>query len=230
MLMGCLLKIFKDIELLKARNDELRFSYPYILLVCSCIDLFGDIEKGFKSSTKERFTWFIIGWMSKVTPLYKENDLASLIYDSWRCGVVHQATLKKGFETSSYMYSRDKHLYYIQDNERVFIHSLQFADDLIEAQKMYREYINDSVGDEIYIGLLYKHLLEMMGDETKQCFDQFIKYLQNNNLVFNSTDNIATHTTTVTPSKSSKETTTCLPNEDILSAVPSAAPEEDDLK
>ena len=58
--MGCLLKIFKDIELLKARNDELRFSYPYILLVCSCIDLFGGIEKGFTSpngrlNSKERF-------------------------------------------------------------------------------------------------------------------------------------------------------------------------------
>src|SRR3989338_8914210 len=107
MLMGCLLKIFKDIELLKARNQELKFSYPYILLVCSCIDLFGGIEQGFEntkgqSNTRERFTWFISEWMGKINPLYKEADLANLIYDNLRCGVVHQATLKRGFETSSF--------------------------------------------------------------------------------------------------------------------------------
>lgn len=39
--------LIKDIELLKERNNELRFSYLYILLVCSCIDLFGGLEKGF---------------------------------------------------------------------------------------------------------------------------------------------------------------------------------------
>lgn len=60
--------LIKDIELLKARNDELKFSYPYILLVCSCIDLFGGIEKGFarpdgRRSSEERFTWFINKWM-----------------------------------------------------------------------------------------------------------------------------------------------------------------------
>ena len=132
--------LIEDIKLLKERNEELKFSYPYLLLACSCIDLFGAIEKGFKSptgqgNTRERFTWFVIEWMGKINSLYKNADLAYLIYDSWRCCVVHQATLKKGFETSSYMYPREKHLNYITDNGRVFIHSLQFADDLIEAQK-----------------------------------------------------------------------------------------------
>jgi len=113
--------LIKDIELLKARNDKLKFSYPYILLTCSGIDLFGGIEKDFKKpdgrgNSSERFTWFITEWMGKVNPLYKESSLAYLIYDSWRCGVVHQATLKKGFETSSFMYSRDKHLHLIEDN------------------------------------------------------------------------------------------------------------------
>lgn len=92
--------IIKDIELLKSKNNEFKFSYPYILLTCSCIDLFGGIEKGFSDPTgrgnsNERFTWFISEWMGKVNSLYKESSLAELIYDSWRCGIVHQATLKK---------------------------------------------------------------------------------------------------------------------------------------
>ncbi len=234
--------LIKDIELIKNRNSEFRFSYPYILLACSCIDLFGAIEKGFKSPTgqgnsKDRFTWFITEWMGKINPLYQDQNLAYLIYDSWRCGVVHQATLKKGFETSSYMYSRDKHLHYIKDNERIFIHSLQFADDLIEAQKMYRKHINDHAGDTTYIDSLYNHLLDMMGEEAKQHFDQFVKFLQDNNLVFNSTDSfgatsISPSASSVSSSKSSsQDTVTRLPDPDdgIWSTV-SAAPEEDDLK
>ena len=151
--------------------------------------------------------------------------------------MVHQATLKKGFETSSYMYPREKHLNYITDNGRVFIHSLQFADDLIEAQKKYRKQINDNAGNTTYVDLLYNHLLDMMGDETKQCFDRFVKFLQDNNLVFNSTDSLATtgvspHTSTATSSKlSSQDTVTRLPDrDDSIWATVSAAPDEDDLK
>jgi len=175
--------------------------------------------------------------MGKINSLYKNADLAYLIYDSWRCCVVHQATLKKGFETSSYMYPREKHLNYITDNGRVFIHSLQFADDLIEAQKKYRKQINDNAGNTTYVDLLYNHLLDMMGDETKQCFDRFVKFLQDNNLVFNSTDSLATtgvspHTSTATSSKlSSQDTVTRLPDrDDSIWATVSAAPDEDDLK
>ena len=235
--------LIKDIELLKGRNDELKFSYPYILLVCSCIDLFGGIEKDLskpngEGNSKERFTWFITEWMGKVNPLYKEKSLAYLIYDSWRCGIVHQATLKKGFETSSYMYSRNKHLHYINDNERIFIHSLQFADDLIKAQKLYRKYINDNATNIIYIESLYNHLLNMIGenkDIKKQYFDQFTQLLQKNNLVFSLTDNVSsittsTNVTSVSSSMSpSQAEITRLPDEKLLSAVPSAAPEENDI-
>jgi len=141
--------LIKDLELLKVRNNELKFSYPYILLTSSCIDLFGGIEKGFTSSdgrsnSEERSKWFIANWMARINKLYEEQSLTYLIYDSWRCGVSHQAILKLGFETSSFMYPRDKHLHYIKDNERIFIHSLQFADDLIEAQKLYRKHVNYS--------------------------------------------------------------------------------------
>jgi len=214
--------IVKDIELLEVRNDEFRFSYPYIMLVCSCIDLFGGIEKDFKKpdgkgNSRDRFTWFVAEWMGKVNPLYGESSLAYLIYDSWRCGVMHQATLKKGFETSSYSYPRDKHLYYMEDNDRIFIHSLQFADDFIEAQKKYRRHINDNAADVAYIELLYRHLSNMLGEYksiTRQKFEQFTQFLKDSNLVFNSIP----------------KSTTCLPTEDSLSAIPSAAPEEDDLE
>lgn len=235
--------LIKDIKLLKARNDELRFSYPYILLVCSCIDLFGGIEKDFtkpngEGNSKERFTWFITEWMGKVNPLYKEKGLAYLIYDSWRCGIVHQATLKKGFETSSYMYPREKHLHLIKDNERIFIHSLQFADDLIEAQKLYRKYINDTAKNVVYIDSLYNHLLNMIGenkDTNKHYLDQFIQLLQKKNLVFNSNDNVSsittsTHVFSVSSSSSpSQINITRLPDEELSSAVPSAAPKKDDI-
>lgn len=234
--------LIKDIKLLKARNDELRFSYPYILLVCSCIDLFGGIEKDFtrpdgRGNSEERFIWFITEWMGKVNSLYKEKSLAYLIYDSWRCGIVHQATLKTGFETSSYMYPRNKHLHLIKDNERIFIHSLQFADDLIEAQKLYRKYINDNAKNVVYIESLYNHLLNMIGenkDTKKQYLDQFIQLLQKNNLVFNSNDDVSsistsTHVFSVSTSASPPQVDiTRLPDE-LLSAIPSAAPEEDEI-
>ena len=234
--------IIKDIELLEARNNELKFSYPYILLVCSCIDLLGGIEKDFskpngEGNSEERFTWFITEWMSKVNPLYKEKSLAYLIYDSWRCGMVHQASLKKGFETSSYMYLQDKHLHYIEDNERIFIHSLQFADDLIEAQKLYRKHINNKATDTVYVNSLHSHLSKMIDENNtkkKLNFDQFVGLLKKNHKVFNSTDKISSTTTStyvVTSSNSqfsSPVPITCLPGEDDL-IVPSKAPEEDDL-
>lgn len=216
--------LIQDIDLLKANNDKFKFSYPYVLLTCSCIDLFGGIEKGFKEkpgNSRERFMWFITEWLGKVNPLYKKNSLAYLIYDSWRCGVVHQATLKKGFEASSYMYPRNKHLHYIKDNKRIFIHSIQFADDFIEAQKIYRKYVNNSAANNSYIKSLYSHLLNMMEenkDKKNKCFDQFTKFLQKNRLVFKSK---ITSTNSV-----SQEMVTRLPDD----VTPSAAPEEDDLK
>jgi len=231
--------LIKDIELLKARNDELRFSYPYILLTSSCIDMFGGIEKGFTSSdghlnSKERFMWFVQEWMGRVNNLYKEESLAYLIYDSWRCGVSHQATLKKGFETSSYMHPRDKHLHYIEDNERVYIHSIQFSEDMIEAQKLYRKHINENVSNSRYIDSLYQHLIDMIGDNNQRRtahFNQLVGLLKNNNLTFkslSSTSSTSTTTTTTSPVPASNPPITRLPDE-LLNVKPSAAPDEDDL-
>lgn len=214
--------IVKDIRLLEKNNDEFRFSYPYILLVCSCIDFFGGIEKDFKKpneqrNSRERFTWFVTEWMGKVNHLYGKISLADLIYDSWRNGIMHQATLKKGFEASSCSYPRAKHLHYMKANDRIFIHALQFADDFIEAQKRYREHINNNADNVGYIKLLYSHLSNMIGeykDATKTNFEQFTQFLEKMNLVFNPIP----------------VTTTYLPSEADLFAIPSAAPEEDDLE
>lgn len=233
------LMLIKDIKLLIERNNDFKFSYPYILLASSCIDLFGGIEKGFKkdgrSNSKERFMWFITEWMSRINQLYKEESLAYLIYDSWRCGVSHQATLKQGFETSSYEYPKDQHLYYLKDKKRVFVHSIKFAEDMIAAQKLYRIYIKEKAINTAYIDTLYQHLMDMIDDSNprRTCyFNRFEKLLGKENLVFYSLANTST-TTTVNTSPAlvspSNPPTTRLP-EELLPAVPSAAPKDDDLK
>lgn len=227
--------IIEDIEKMKARNDGLKFSYPYLLLVYSGIDTFGGIERGFaRGNSSERFRCFVTEWMGKINPLYKEESLAYLIYDSWRCGVMHQATLKRGFETSSYKYDRSKHLHYMEDKDRVFIHSLQFADDFIKAQKKYREYINNSSSNITYIDSLYDHLRDMINEDAgRENFDRFTQILKDKKLIFNSSDVVSpTKTSFLTKStskseSSSKETTTG-PPDDIL-AIPSAKPEEENL-
>jgi len=227
--------IIKDIELLKEKNDELKFSYPYILLVCSGIDLFGGIENGFskpdgQGNSNQRFKWFINEWMGKRNNLYKEESLAHLIYDSWRCGLMHQATLKRGFETSSYMYPKNKHLHYIKDNDRVFIHSLQFAEDFIEAQKMYRQHINSNASNIVYIKFLYDHLLSMINEDKenkKQNFEQFIEVLKNNNSVFNSSS--VASTSSSTSQSSSQETITKIPDDNDIQSTISAVPDEENL-
>ena len=238
--------LIRDIEVMKIRNDELRFSYPYILLVCSCIDFFGGIEKGFskpdgQGNSRERFQWFITEWMAKVNPLYKEDGLASLIYDSWRCGLVHQATLKRGFEACSYRYcdymERDKHLHLIKDeegrNKRILIHALQFTDDFIEAQRMYRQYINDHCANISYLTSLNHHRLDMIREykhETEQSFNQFINLLERRGLVFVSLETIAgskvSSTSTVTTTTPSVSTITQLPSDDE-EPIPSKAADED---
>jgi len=213
--------LIRDIELLKKNNDRLNFSYPYILLVCSCIDLFGGIEKGFTRGG-ERFKWFVIKWMGKINTLYNEESLAYLIYDSWRCGISHQATLKKGFGASSFVYDKDKHLNYIKDKEIVYIHPIQFADDFIEAQKLYRQYIESSATNSTYIELLNSHLSDMINEDNNkknQALEEFVKILQSRNLVFDSSEGYSSENSFITQ----------LP-EDYIEPEPSKMPEEEDLK
>lgn len=228
------LMLIKDIELIKAKNDEFKFSYPYILIASSCIDLFGGIEKGFKengrSNSKSRFVWFVREWMSKINILYGEESLSFLIYDSWRCGISHQANLKRGFETSSYMFHRDEHLHYINDRGRVFIHSIQFADDMISAQKLYRDSIKNKSSDHSYIDSLHKNLLDMIGDSTPKKedeFNKFIEVLRQKNMTINSSSPVpTTNSTSTNSSPSCNPPITRLPDESMYSA----APDEENLE
>lgn len=185
--------IIKDIELIKDRNFEFKFSYPYLLLACSGIDFFGGLEKGFKrDNSGERFRWFIECQMGRINTLYQEESLFKLIYDSWRCGPMHQATLKKGFETSSFKFFRSQHLHYMIDKSdnkknKIIIHSIQFADDFIEAQKKYRKDIQERSGDENYVKQLYSNLSSMINessDEYDQNLKDFIEILKNKNFIF----------------------------------------------
>ena len=183
--------IIKDIELIKDRNFEFKFSYPYLLLTCSGIDFFGGLEKGFERyNSGERFRWFVKYQMGRINTLYQEESLAQLIYNSWRSGTVHQATLKKGFETSSYKFFRKQHLHYMIDknnDNKIIIHSIQFADDFIKAQEKYRSDIQESFSDENYIKQLYNNLSSMInesGDKYNQNLKSFINVLKNKNFIF----------------------------------------------
>ena len=117
---------------------------------------------------------------------------------------------------------------------------MQFADDFIEAQKLYRKHINDNEANASYVSLLFDHLLNMI-NESKQkkneAFDAFVNILKGKKLVFNSLEKksatrISFSSSSTSPSiSSSQETVTRLidPN-DLISDTPSVAPEEDNLK
>ena len=94
--------IIEDIELIKNRNFEFKFSYPYLLLTCSGIDFFGGLERGFGyNNSNERFRWFIECQMGRINTLYQEKSLSKLIYDSWRCGTVRSEERRVGKECRS---------------------------------------------------------------------------------------------------------------------------------
>lgn len=228
--------IIKDIELMEKNDCLLKFSFPHILVTCSGIDFFGGIENDFskpngQGNSKDRFIWFVTEWMGKVNNLYKNQDLAYLIYESWRCGVSHEAMLKKGFEASSYYYPRNKHLYYIKDKNRIFIHSLQFADDFINAQKRYREYINTS-SDERYINKLWDNLSNMLNKiktKKEQSFNKFVSFLESKKKVFDSSNAGLGGYSLTKSSFPYEQITTSLSDYGDINAGPSGPPPEDGL-
>ena len=164
--------IISDINKLIEINEKHETSYPYLALAFSGIDFFGTLEKGIKNkdgtnkkNVGERFCWFIKEWMGKVNLLYKEECLARLIYNSCRNGILHNALLKNTFIISSFSIPKSEHLHLISKNS-VFLHSIQFAEDFIEAQKKYREYISSST-EKTYIDELCKNLNHLL-DENKK--------------------------------------------------------------
>ena len=151
--------IVADVRKLIEINDEHRTSYPYLALAFCGIDLLGAIAEG--GSVEHRFCWFMEEWMGKVNPLYGNEHLGMLLYDSCRNGIFHNAILKNTFTVSSYRYPQSIHLHLLSNERLVFLHSIKFAEDFIEAQAMYRRHIS-SVTDKEYIKGLCRRLNEML--------------------------------------------------------------------
>lgn len=195
--------IIKDIKKLIKINDKHKTSYPYLALSFSGIDFFG-----------QRFRWFIKKWMKETNPLYEKDNLAKLIYNSCRNGIFHNGVLKNTFNISSYLYPTSKHLHLITNSNLIFLHSIQFAYDFINAQKNYRENLNKS-NDESYLKRLCNNLSIMIkenNEENKDESEQFIEELKENKKIFCETEysiennTTETQTNTVTKTKDDIET------------------------
>ena len=153
--------IISDLKKLIQINNMHQTSYPYLALVFSGIDFYGVLEKGVNEKVGIRFRWFIKEWIGKINQFYKEDYLAKLIYNSCRNGILHNAVLKNSFNISSYLYPRSKHLHFHKESNLVFFHTIQFTEDFLSAQSLYREHINNS-SDNSYILKLCNNLSEMI--------------------------------------------------------------------
>jgi len=172
--------LVKDIIMIK--DKDLHFTLPYILLASAGVDFLGGLAKGFREKSGRRSCYFIKEWMGRVNELYGYEGMSEIIYNLIRCGSSHQGIYKKGVESSSEIYPRDKHLHLRSrpgGEDRIFIHALQFADDFIEAQKLYRkEYINQN------IDTVHENLLAMLQEEKMKGFVGLVSYLRSKGLTF----------------------------------------------
>lgn len=175
--------LIEDIK--KILNQKLDFTFPYILLVSAGIDFLGGLIEGFQDNpgnSKFRSCIFIRDWMGKVNPLYAEIPMAELIYQSARCGASHRAMYKKGVESSSSLYPRNWHLYVnSSDQDRIFIHALQFTEDFIKAQELFRnEFIKNNSE------LVHDNLNKMLQTDLPENFEDLIVSLKFKHYEFNS--------------------------------------------
>lgn len=133
------IKTLMDLE--KHVNNFNRFSYPFLLLSFSGIDLFGILYKGYSQyNVQHRFCHFINDYMGQIYESYKFKGMSKLIYECCRCGIVHNAILKGFFEVSSFRYPENKHLYLMNDEKSslIFLHSRKFSSDFIKAKKNFK--------------------------------------------------------------------------------------------
>ena len=173
--------LIEDIKMIKNAKPELFFTIPYNLLVSAGIDFLGGLKEGFGSSSPQRSRNFIEKWMGEVNPLYREENMSNLIYNCIRCGLSHQAMLKKGFESYSGPCYRGNHLHVRinpKGKKRIFIHALQFADDFIGAQKLFRkDYI------KLNIDTTYTNLIKVLQEKVGGLSD-LIKNLEDKGFLF----------------------------------------------
>ena len=198
-----------DIRKLIQINKMHETSYPYLALAFSGVDFFGALEKGFeKGNVGKRFCWFIKEWMGEVNPLYKKDCVGKLIYYSCRNGILHNAILKNSFNVSSYLYPKCKHLHLLPDSRLIFFHSIQFAEDFLAAQKIYRKQISTSK-DKEYIKGLCSNLNKMLQENRKENrtdTQKLIRELESMNRIVDEEIQPANQSTITTSSTSSVTT------------------------
>ncbi len=132
-----------DIEHLRTKNVTV--SFPYLFLIFAGIDFLGGLQHGFsRGNSMSRSAWFISTWMSKVNAQYAANcqdeskSLGSYLYAFARSGLFHMACVQRSVNVDSSEANRPFHLHYtIQNNTTVFFHAVQFAEDFLEASKLF---------------------------------------------------------------------------------------------
>jgi len=211
--------LVKDIQIMK--DAKLHFTFPYILSVSAGIDFLGMLAKGFKSKSGDRSRYFIKEWMGRINPLYKNDKTSNLIYKSARCGASHQAIYKKGIESSSWAYPRNKHLYHIKcldEKDRIFIHAWQFVDDFVKAQKLFRDEHVKSNSERVF-----DNLREMLKEGVVDGFPELIEELKKNGKSFDAEEELKNNPKVKSIDK--KNSKIELNNDEKFT--PSAAPEPD---
>lgn len=183
--------LLRDIE--KIRNANLEFTIPYILLVSTGIDFLGGLCQGFckirngrkQGNSSDRFEAFVKEWLGRINSYYQIQGISEIIYNSTRCGASHQSIYKREVESTSCLYPPDKHLYHMTDlwgEDRILIHVLQFVDDFMKAQSLFREeYIKQNVD------VVFTHLNEILNESDKD-FPRLINDLKSKGLTFKAGD------------------------------------------
>lgn len=145
-----LIKDLKEIQ----KYDDLKFTLPYILMICAGIDFLGGLLCGFnKKNSSRRFANFVKIFMGDINPLYKEDYMAKFLYDNVRNGASHYAMYKKYVSCSSMknVYPPEKHLNVnIRPNNdnRIIVQAFQFMDDFINAYENFKtNYLNKHYKD-----------------------------------------------------------------------------------
>lgn len=152
--------LIRDIKIIQRimSKQNIGFTLPIILLVCSGIDFSGGLIYRFKKdNVGTRSKEFIKKWMGRIDNLYRDDVLSEILYDCVRCGSIHRAMYKQGVEISSNNL-RNNHLC-LSKSGNLIINTYQFADDFIKAFRIFRkEYINNNIEN------IYQNLDEMIRD------------------------------------------------------------------
>ncbi len=183
-------RLIKDILLIKEENAS-KFAYPYLILASALIDTMGGIEEGFRNSESGlRSKKFMENWMSKIKPLYKNNDVKELFYNSLRSGVIHQASVGKGFIANSSEELKEKHLHLIENEDKILFHTIVFAEDVIKSCDLFKENILNNKDTES-IEKIYNNIFSMFDDNRNNRYEQNLinlkLFLKEENRIYNST-------------------------------------------